>query len=119
MTPDSGIIASSSYATSDAIQKLSPRMTGQLLSCRLHRGVDRPRKHAFCPLSLTEAVASYDMALVIHPDNIDAWKNRGFALYNFKRYRMRLPRMTGPLPSIPVMPMCGSSADWHSGNSAV
>ena len=34
----------------------------------------------------TEAVASYDMALVIHPDNIDAWKNGGFALYNFKRY---------------------------------
>ena len=58
------------------------------------------------------------MALVIHPDNIDAWKNRGFALYNFKRTWMRLPRMTGPLPSIPVMPMRGSSADWQSGNSA-
>jgi len=33
-----------------------------------------------------EAIASYDKAIEIKPDDYEAWKNRGKALYQLSRY---------------------------------
>ncbi len=35
---------------------------------------------------LEEAIASYDRALEIKPDDHEAWNNRGIALYNLGRF---------------------------------